>query len=98
VGLETAEMPLRLAGSAAWSDHTFEALAVVEYGGSGAWYLATANVWISWVGVGGYAQRFDGIGPWLGLRFEPIVFWAAPVYEPEEATAGVMAGVEFVRH
>ena len=100
IGIESADMPLRGAGALAWTDHRFEAFGVFEYGGSGAWYMASANVWLKAIGVGAYAQRFDGLGPWLAVRFdhEHLVFWTAPVYEPEEATAGIMAGFEFARH
>jgi len=97
IGLETAEFPLRVAGSLGWTQEHFESLLVVEYGGSGYWYSVLMNGWMRSFGIGAFAQCNDGLGPWVGLRLHPLEFWtAALVYNAEDTTKhGMVLGLHW---
>ncbi len=98
IGLETADMPLRGAASADWANERFHLLGIIEHGGSGTWYHALSNIWLDPIGVGIFAQRFDGIGPWAALQSHHFQFWVAGLYDPEDERLGGIAGLDWSRH
>jgi hypothetical protein len=99
-GLETyAHNPWRLALVCDWERPRWQALAVVEYGGSGYWYHGLAAYQIhKMVAVGVFAQRFDGLGPMAQWRLGPMRVWAAGLYNPEHEErakgSGFVAGLD----
>lgn len=100
---ETEPWSWRSGAMVAYTEHAFEAVGVVEYGGAtGPWYSTTVNGWLHALGLGAYVQRDEGVGPWIGLRVRHAYsFWVAPVVQvPEDGQVGpgAVIGFEIVRH
>jgi hypothetical protein len=95
VGVETSEFPLRGALSADWSTDRLHLLATGEYGGSGLWYQGLATYWLHPLGLGVFAQRFDGFGPRVDLEIEHFDIWSAGLYDLEDDRMGVIAGLDW---
>jgi hypothetical protein len=94
LGIESSNMPVRAAASADWAPRYLHVLAIVEYGGSGLWYHSLANFWLKPVGLGVFAQRYDGFGPWVDVRIQHFDVWTAGLYDYEDDRLGVIAGLE----
>lgn len=96
VGLETADEPWRVSGSA-WSNlGRFHALGLVEYGGSGFWCKLRSTFDITdWLALGAFGQRFDGLGPLVALHTHDLELWVSPVYDPEDTTGAFLLGVSW---
>lgn len=94
IGVETSDSPLRVAAAAAWQSEHLAAHGVIEHGGSGLWYQTLAKAVFDPVGLGIFAQRYAGIGPWVGFERQHVGLWLAGLYEPEEQVMDVTAGLE----
>lgn len=77
-----------------------ELAAVFEHGvATGPWYSTTINWWVAQAfGVGAFAQRWEGMGPWIGGRISHLSLGLAPVYDPETTDHGFIVTVELQRH
>jgi hypothetical protein len=97
VGVETNEFPLRGALTAYFANERFTFFACGEYGGSGPWYKVFGKVAFGHLRTGFLFQRFDGIGPTIGMETHGFEFWAAPIlYDYEDGTKNVIAGVSWI--
>lgn len=77
-GLEQAEDPWRIAGSIWLGNKRWSALTILENGNSGLFYRSQFNIKATnWLGLGGFAERFNGIGPRaeIGLKQLPLQLW-----------------------
>ena len=95
-GLETADSPWRVAGSFMATPGKNRLLLIGETGGTGLWYKALAYRELGSFGLGGIAQRFDGVGPFVGYHIWKLHAWGAPVYDPEAGDIKILAGVNFI--
>ena len=79
-----------------------ELASVFEHGvETGPWYSAVINWWpeaAGPIGIGAFAQRLEGMGPWVGARFWKLSIGIAPVYDPETTDRGAILTFEFQRH
>ncbi len=91
-GLTTHEMPLRGAMHIMKKSDVFEFLATAEAGGTEPWYSCHGIGTFHHLTFGLLAQRFDGIGPRLGVITHGLEFWAAPMYDYESDDANIVAG------
>lgn len=82
-GIETAEDPWRVAGTVTVSHDKFWGIGIVEYGGSGLWYKGLATYRVGLVSFGALAERFDGIGPRIGVSYKGFELSAAPLFDFE---------------
>lgn len=94
-GMESAGAPWRVAAYTSVSHKGLWLLGVVEYGGTGLWYKALTSYSVGPVGVGALLQRFDGVGPRLGVSHAGLEFWVAPLYDIESATPNGLVGINW---
>ncbi|MFA5945767.1 MAG: hypothetical protein WC802_02570 [Patescibacteria group bacterium] len=95
IGIETAEMPLRGEFSLYWAHRHLEVLISAETGGSGPWYVSFVKEHIGCLTVGILTQRFDGIGPRIGLATDRSEFWISPMYDYEDGAFNILAGLSW---
>lgn len=94
VGIETADMPLRCALALTWEDERVFAYGRVEHGGSGPSYMGQMTFDAGPVRLGAKAQRYDGVGPFIGFDLGPVRIWTvAPMYDFESRDLNVLSGI-----
>jgi hypothetical protein len=91
-GIEENKNPLRSTASVWTGGGKGSLFGVVEYGGSGFWYksVGKANFLFNQlpVGIGYYAQRFEGIGPYLEAHVSSLTLYGSPImFDPEHGSA-----------
>lgn len=76
LGLETANNPLRVAGSIWMGKGCWTILSIHEYGGSGFWYKSLGTYQTTkTTAMGLYGQRFVGVGPYAEKKFGKATLW-----------------------
>lgn len=104
-GIEAARDPWRVMGSVWTGNKRAQLFSTLEDGGSGAWYLTTANLNLAIadeergspsIGIGFMARRFAGIGPRFEAGGPNGMVWVAHLYpDPEEHGGGTMLGMRW---
>ncbi len=96
IGIETADMPLRGEVYILWANDRYTFLASAETGGSGPWYVGYAIRTIGHLTVGVLTQRFDGIGPRIGVTSHGFELWTSPMYDYEDGTTNIVSGISWI--
>ena len=96
-GIESADAPWRAMTYSSISHGNLSLLGIVEYGGSGYWYKASATYGLGSISIGALAQRFDGVGPRIAYAHSRsnLQIWAAPLYDPEEKAPKALLGLSW---
>lgn len=98
VGFEQAKIPWRTAASVYFAQGKTSSFAVIEYGGSGYWYLFWLNHQVGNFGFGIHAERFKGIG--FNVQYSipktPFVLLMTPVYDYEVDEFGIIARAKLI--
>lgn len=90
LGLETADNPIRYAGSLWMGKNKWSFLAIQEGGGSGYWYRYLGKYEVTKTfAVGINSTRFLGVGPYAEKKFGKVAIWATYAVDTKKSVIGL---------
>jgi len=96
IGIEHANMPVRMMSTVFIQKKFFSTFSVFELGGSGWWYSHKTmfQVHKDDLKIGLFAERFTGLGPRIEFFEKPLTFFIGPVYDFESKQWRVNFGID----